>query len=314
MVKKNTDYSVIICTYNGGAYIAEQLISILAQTILPVRIIIFDDASLDNTLDKCIRVFEQEEYTDYDIFNVKNGSACLNFISAILNYNNNTSYLFLADQDDVWINEKAEKQIYMQDCDPYRNAVLCYSSSVITDESLKPIAADFYSFQGISRNVLEDDSIFFKNCVQGATIMLSQKAVSNIKMLTSYANINNIAMHDWWAALIIKYFGGSFYYINEPLIYYRQHKNNQVGVKNTPYYFLLHPYSYLGSFFNLLKQYNEFRLAVSNLERFQTSEKIYDECVNLKEIKQGKLKVNNLPLLKRILIKLFLFLAYGTVS
>ena len=50
-MKANCNYSVALCTYNGERYIAEQLNSILSQTIPPKEIIISDDGSKDQTLE-----------------------------------------------------------------------------------------------------------------------------------------------------------------------------------------------------------------------------------------------------------------------
>ena len=45
-MKANCNYSVALCTYNGERYIAEQLNSILSQTIPPKEIIISDDVDI----------------------------------------------------------------------------------------------------------------------------------------------------------------------------------------------------------------------------------------------------------------------------
>ena len=41
---------VLMSTYNGRAYVAEQIDSILAQTYAPLRLLIRDDGSTDDTL------------------------------------------------------------------------------------------------------------------------------------------------------------------------------------------------------------------------------------------------------------------------
>ena len=42
---------VAMCTYNGEKFVAEQIESILAQTLPPVLIHVFDDGSADRTLE-----------------------------------------------------------------------------------------------------------------------------------------------------------------------------------------------------------------------------------------------------------------------
>ena len=43
--------SIALCTYNGGAYLGEQLDSIVNQSYSPLELIAVDDCSTDNTLD-----------------------------------------------------------------------------------------------------------------------------------------------------------------------------------------------------------------------------------------------------------------------
>ena len=51
MTQDNKTISVVMCTYNGGKYIREQLDSIVLQTCQPYEIIIQDDGSTDDTMD-----------------------------------------------------------------------------------------------------------------------------------------------------------------------------------------------------------------------------------------------------------------------
>ena len=43
--------SVLLCTYNGEKYIAEQLQSILDQTVKDLHVVVSDDGSTDRTIE-----------------------------------------------------------------------------------------------------------------------------------------------------------------------------------------------------------------------------------------------------------------------
>ena len=72
--------SICMCTYNGEKFIREQLNSILAQTICPNEIIIFDDCSTDDTV-KVIRDFiNTTSFIDWKLFiNKSNEGWKMNF-------------------------------------------------------------------------------------------------------------------------------------------------------------------------------------------------------------------------------------------
>lgn len=46
-----TRLSIVMCSYNGAAYLQPQLDSLLAQTLGPDEILIGDDGSTDATMD-----------------------------------------------------------------------------------------------------------------------------------------------------------------------------------------------------------------------------------------------------------------------
>ncbi len=98
--------SVAIATFNGENYIAEQLNSILNQTMLPAEIIIGDDGSNDNTID-VIKKFYQT--TDIPILLTRNLSRLgfkANFEATLQRCTGDI--IFLADQDDYWYSNKIE--------------------------------------------------------------------------------------------------------------------------------------------------------------------------------------------------------------
>ena len=51
--------SVVLCTYNGEKFVAQQIESILNQVLLPDELIISDDCSTDSTAD-IVREFARE--------------------------------------------------------------------------------------------------------------------------------------------------------------------------------------------------------------------------------------------------------------
>ncbi|MGM7672175.1 glycosyltransferase [Microbacterium sp. A93] len=95
-----TDVRVSVCmaTYNGEAYLGEQLDSILAELAPHDELIIVDDASADGTVallatveDARVRVFPRDHNRGY----VRTFEEALQYATG--------DVLMLADQDDVWI-------------------------------------------------------------------------------------------------------------------------------------------------------------------------------------------------------------------
>ena len=96
----NNYHSVCMATYNGEKYIAAQIISILAQIGPDDELIISDDGSTDKTVeiiktfrDPRIKLYQDHVFRDP----IKNFQHALTKSSG--------RYIFLADQDDVWMEE-----------------------------------------------------------------------------------------------------------------------------------------------------------------------------------------------------------------
>ena len=93
--------SVCIATYNGARYIGEQLASILKQLSAEDEVVVSDDGSTDGTLD-IVRSFNDRRIRIVD--GPRRHSPTLNFEWALRNAKG--EYIFLADQDDVWLPDK----------------------------------------------------------------------------------------------------------------------------------------------------------------------------------------------------------------
>ena len=113
--------SVCIATYNGEKYIKAQLESILAQIGQDDEIIVSDDNSTDNTIseieslnDNRIKVKKNrktiKKESQHKVFQLMD-KIRLNFENALVEAKGD--YIFLADQDDIWKEDKVKSILKM---------------------------------------------------------------------------------------------------------------------------------------------------------------------------------------------------------
>ncbi|MFC1451550.1 glycosyltransferase, partial [Bacillus cereus] len=119
MSSVTTTVSVALCTWQGERYIAAQLRTVGAQTVLPTQVVIVDDASTDGTWG----VLEQEVATLHargiEVVlrrQQQNVGYVRNFESALLQCSGDI--VFLCDQDDLWREDKIETFLRIFDARP----------------------------------------------------------------------------------------------------------------------------------------------------------------------------------------------------
>lgn len=209
--------SVCMATYNGGKFIREQLESILSQLPTDAEIVVADDGSTDDTLqvveslkEQRIRVLPAEKH-----------------LGVIYNYEralqaSKGEFIFLADQDDIWLPGKVEKVL----------AALNEADLVTHDAwMLRPSDSSWTRSGKLSDIRAYKSGVvinWWKNTFTGCCIALRRSVLGKALPFPK-----NLPMHDQWLGLVAeKYFKVKS--IDEPLVEYRQHSTNATHIGNSP--------------------------------------------------------------------------------
>lgn len=220
--------SVALCTYNGAAWIKDQLQSLVRQTLVPDEIIVCDDGSTDNTLD----LVENFSAQYPGIFKVSRNQSKLgprkNFEQAISFCRG--AFIFLCDQDDVWLPSKIEKSIYALNEHPSAKGVFC--NGMLMDEkgvSLQETMWDALYWEEPLRKITNPENLLRYlltngNIVTGTALCIRRSACEDI---LPFQTVNG-TWHDHWIALVLAACR-SLIWLPEPLLLYRIHAQQQVG-------------------------------------------------------------------------------------
>jgi glycosyltransferase involved in cell wall biosynthesis len=97
-------FSIAMATFNGEAYIREQLSSLATQILLPYELVVCDDGSSDRTVD-ILQEFRDEAPFLMEIYqNPRRLGFADNFLQAASRCNG--EWVAFCDQDDIWFPEK----------------------------------------------------------------------------------------------------------------------------------------------------------------------------------------------------------------
>jgi len=226
----NERVDIVMATYNGMPYIREQLQSILWQDYPQFRLLIHDDGSTDGTVEEIKKVAER--YPD-KVFFVEDG---ITFKDAKKNFEHllkmtDADYIFLADQDDVWLPSKVSvmvKELYNLEQEYGKNTpLLTFSDYATVDTHGFPIATSMGKIWDVNPRSVCLELLLTKNIVSGCTCCFNRALLEKAIPLPKMA-----IMHDWWLALIASALG-KIKYVPMVLTLYRQHSKNTVGARKT---------------------------------------------------------------------------------
>lgn len=219
--------SVALCTYNGSAFLAEQLASIAQQTRLPDELVICDDGSTDNTL-PLVESFASNSPFDIRIYrNSQNLGATRNFAQAIRLCRGDI--IALCDQDDFWYATKLAELETIFDRRPEVGFV--FSDADIVDAQGKALGYRLWHSARFDRGQQQ-------RMINGQAIsVLLQHPVVTGAAMAFRARFRDLVLpmpsnwiHDEWIALLIAAVA-NVGIIEQPLMQYRRHQTNQVGIE-----------------------------------------------------------------------------------
>ncbi len=211
-----------MAAYNGEKYIAEQIESILSQTVKDWRLIICDDCSQDATAEiiKKYRYKNKDRILLYE--NEKNsGSSKTNFFSLIKK--SDADYIFTCDQDDIWKPDKLEKTL--RAFEDKSIPTLVHTDLTVVDENGKRLSDSMIRSQHIDVRRDKLNQLIVQNIVTGCTMAINRSLADILR------EPDVIPVHDWWIAATASIYG-QIKFIDEPTMLYRQHDSNQCGAQN----------------------------------------------------------------------------------
>lgn len=213
--------SIALCTFNGAAFLAEQLNSLRAQSRLPDELVVCDDGSTDTTITILENFSKIAPFPVHIHRNPATLGACENFIKAIGLCRGD--FIALSDQDDIWQPNKLLHALNMIQQTGNPSSTLYCSRLLYVNANLKPIGlSPIPHVIGLSNAVVE-------NIATGCSVVFG----GDIRRLMLRGTPNEMIMHDWWAYLVAATFG-QVIYDPDPSVLYRQHGNNVAGREPKP--------------------------------------------------------------------------------
>jgi len=225
---------VLLSTFNGELYLEEQLSSLANQTFSEFDIIARDDGSSDDTISILQSAGVEVVCGDE---NIGPQLSFIKLVQAALEkpyYN----YFLFCDQDDIWCDTKIETLLKaVRSSYPYQTKpVLAFSDLIVVNYRNEEIAPSFLKLQQLDPSRVSLNQLLTQNVVTGCATLF------NREMATLISSINkDVLMHDWASAILASLYG-ELLFVDQPLVRYRQHNNNTIGVKKNElfdYYQLL---------------------------------------------------------------------------
>lgn len=217
--------AIIMSTYNGEKYLAEQIDSILAQKDVDIALYIRDDGSSDGTLS--ILDAYRKKNANITVVTGSNVGVGSSFMAALKSAGTHADYYAFADQDDIWLPEKIRKAI---NCIKAEEDVrpVCYCSNQILVDCRDEIIGIRHE-KPVDTGYLQ---VLCNNMVTGCTMVWNRKLQKILAddRYTPSPGLLKKRIHDVWVAMVAAVVG-TIYYDPNAYIHYRQHENNVVGIR-----------------------------------------------------------------------------------
>ena len=216
--------AILLCTYHGQHYLAEQLDSFAAQTHTNWEVWASDDGSEDDTHSI---LEDYQSRWDAGRLSIHFGPAegfAANFLSLTCNASIDADFYAYSDQDDVWEADKLARAVQWLQRVPSDVPALYCSRTRLVDADNKEIGVSpLFTKKPSFANALMQN-------IGGGNTMVFNKAAR--KLLREAGENKSVITHDWWAYMVVTGCGGRVFYDSKPTLRYRQHGGNLVGTNS----------------------------------------------------------------------------------
>lgn len=221
----NPRICVLLSLYNGEDYLYEQIQSILCQKAVELILLVRDDGSTDNSINILYTFLEKNpkmvKFINPDSrCNLGVTRSFFELIRYSAKHFSNWDYFALADQDDIWAEDKL--QTAAQSISSGEQAALYFGLKDIVNERLETIDSDFCNFHNDIFDILN------RSNASGCTMVLNNAYLKWFENIEVPDNVK--FLHD---AVIYRLAicAGVRIYCDQriPKIKYRQHGKNAEG-------------------------------------------------------------------------------------
>lgn len=212
--------SICMGIYNGENFIEEQLHSLLNQTHPADEVILCDDGSEDNTVSVIQRFIAKNQLEDswYLYCNEQNKGYPGNFYYAMSLCTGDI--VFLADQDDVWVETKVEKMTAILEDNPKASVAACKFQLMDGEgKDIKTIMQPSRSVQSGKLKKVSIHDIFYRYEWPGMVLAYRNEWYRNWNK-----TIGEIPHDIFLCAKAAE--EGAFLQLDETLAWHRRHQNN----------------------------------------------------------------------------------------
>lgn len=215
--------AILLGTYQGKPFLAEQLESFAAQTYKGWRVWVSDDGSRDGTLE-ILNTYRMKWGPErLTILSGPRKGFGANFLFMACHSHILADYYAYSDQDDIWEADKLARAVSWLNATPkHLPALYCSRTLLIDSDGIQIGPSQLPSKPATFRNALAQT-------IAGGNTMVFNNAARSL-LCQAGADVPIFA-HDWWTYLAITGCGGYVFYDPRPSLRYRQHGGNVIGTR-----------------------------------------------------------------------------------
>jgi glycosyltransferase involved in cell wall biosynthesis len=212
--------AILLGTYRGQQYLAEQLNSFATQNHSNWEVWASDDGSTDDTLPILERFKAAWPAGRLSIHAGPAKGFVSNFLALTCNTSIQADYYAYSDQDDIWERDKLERALqWIQSVSPDVPALYCSRTRLVDSNNqevgLTPLFGNPRFANALVQSIAGGNTMVFNNAARALLLQAGPQLP--------------VVFHDWWVYMAVTGCGGKVFYDLVPTLRYRQHEANVVG-------------------------------------------------------------------------------------